>query len=168
LHRQLARGGQYQGTGALCGLSPLQLFEEGNEEAGRLAGSRFGHGHHIATLQNQGNRLPLDGSRHLVSPLGYSLDKLKTETHRLEATALLGFGLRLENVVAPATGAALVVQRGKPGYFICLLFALSISINFYICSKQYYILVFLPFSFVLTKKTRAVSFVFRYIDIFRN
>jgi hypothetical protein len=88
LERELSCGREDQSPGPRLGRPTLQPLKQRQQEAGRLAGASPGHGHHVPPLQDQGDGLPLDGCRHLVSLADHSLEDLVGETHCLNKKGL--------------------------------------------------------------------------------
>ena len=56
-----------------------ELLQQGQHEAGRLAGARLGAGQHVAAREHGGNGLLLDGGGNFVALVGYGTDQLGLE-----------------------------------------------------------------------------------------
>jgi hypothetical protein len=66
-------------SGALC-----QQLQQGQDETGGFAGSGLRAGQNVATLQDDGNGLRLDGGGFGVAFVGNSTDQLGTKAERFK------------------------------------------------------------------------------------
>jgi hypothetical protein len=75
---QFAGRHQHQRADAPPALDALrgQLLKHGQGEARRLAGARLGAGQHVATLEDHGDGLQLDGGWRSVAFVGYRTKQL--------------------------------------------------------------------------------------------
>ncbi len=88
LEGQLPGGGEDKSPRPRLGGPALEPLKQRQQEAGRLPRPGPGHRHHVPSFQDERDRLPLDGRRHLVPLPDNGLEHLVGEPHRLRIATL--------------------------------------------------------------------------------
>ena len=87
LERELAGRGQDQrpdGARAAGGPRGVEQLQHGQHEGSRLAGARLGAGEHVATGEDERDRLGLDGGGFRVALLGDGTEELGRQPEVIE------------------------------------------------------------------------------------
>ena len=83
LRGQLTRGGEHQ-RARIARAAGAKLLQDGQHEAGGLAGAGLGAGEHVAAREYGGNGFELDGGGNRVALFGHGTEQLGLEPESIE------------------------------------------------------------------------------------